>query len=119
ASMAFFSHSRDLAASISYCFLRRFSSAIATATCFFASTSWVFMSTSTWLSIFSGSSALLISSLMFERISVPSLENKPMLCAPLGADGHDVAAALVQPGCDLVVVIVEGHAHVLEDGLEL
>src|SRR5690606_2049630 len=89
----------------------RFSSAIATATCFLASTSWPFMSTRTWLSIFSGSSARLISSLMFERIRVPSRPNSPIL----GLRGR--------PGVELPVreffeVVVERHRQVVDDRLK-
>ena len=47
ASIAFFSQSAALAASCSHCFLMRFSSAMATATCFLASMSCCFMSTRT------------------------------------------------------------------------
>src|SRR5690554_977222 len=73
ASIAFFSHSAALRASESYCFLRRFSSAMATATCFFALINCSFISTINWLRIFSGSSALLITSLIFALRSVPIL----------------------------------------------
>ena len=62
----------------SHCFFRRFSSAIETATCFFASTSWFCMSTTIWFSIFSGSSALQMRSFRFDLMSVPSREKIPM-----------------------------------------
>src|SRR3982751_3888630 len=76
--MALRSHSLALSVSDVYCFCSFFSSAIAIATAFFASTSCCCISSSTCESIFSGSSALVMRLLMFDLISVPSLEKMPM-----------------------------------------
>src|ERR1043165_7888189 len=76
--MALRSHSLALSDSAVYCFCSFFSSAIATATAFLASTSCCCISSSTWDSIFSGSSAFVMRSLMLDLISVPSLEKIPM-----------------------------------------
>ena len=55
-----------------------FSSAIAEATCCLALASCVFMSTISWLSIFSGFSAREIRSLMFDRSRVERRSKSPM-----------------------------------------
>src|SRR5205085_387843 len=66
---------------------RRFSSAIAVATCCLALASCPRMSTRIWLSIFSGSSAREMRSLMFDRMRVDSLSNRPiLLCLAVRAD---------------------------------
>jgi hypothetical protein len=78
ATMALRSHSLALSCSATVCFCSFFSSAMATATAFLASASCCCISSSTWLSIFSGSSALVMRSLMLDLISVPSLEKIPM-----------------------------------------
>ncbi len=75
--MARRSHSLAFAVSCSTCLNRRFSSAIEEATCFFASKSCVFISTTIWFSIFSGSSERLIRSLMLDLMRVASLEKIP------------------------------------------
>ena len=56
-----------------------FSSAIAVATSDFAFPSWPFMSTISWLSIFSGFSAREIMSLMFDRRRVEKRSKIPMV----------------------------------------
>src|ERR1051326_2985880 len=67
---------------------------MAVATCCFALASCDRMSTSIWFSIFSGSSAREIRSLMFDRSSVDSLSKSPMwlasVCLPIGAELADV-----------------------------
>src|SRR6266511_1700012 len=67
---------------------RRFSSAIAAATCCLAFASWLRMSTISWLSIFSGSSAREIKSLMFDRISVERRSKIPMRTLSVRAGRH-------------------------------
>jgi hypothetical protein len=64
--------------SLSVWSFRRFSSAMAAATCCLALTSWPFMSAISWLSIFSGSSAEEMRSLMLERTTREKRSKMPI-----------------------------------------
>ena len=97
ATIALRSHSFALSVSDVYCFCSFFSSAIATATAFFASTSCCCISRRTWDNIFSGSSAFVMRSLMFDLISVPSLEKMPM--ASIERTGSMVSLQRSHPAC--------------------
>ena len=78
ASMARFSQSSACFFSCSACAWSFFSSAIAAATCCFAFASWLLMSRISWFSIFSGFSALEISSFRFDRTSVDRRSKIPI-----------------------------------------
>src|SRR3989449_674832 len=94
ARTARFSQSSAAFFSWSTCAARRFSSAMADATCCLALASWVRMSTISWFNIFSGFSAREIRSLMFDRTSVERRSKIPMVPLEVVADLHGPAPSL-------------------------
>src|SRR5262245_33239762 len=93
---------------------------MATATAFFASTSCCCISSSTWLNIFSGSSALVMRSLMLLLIRVPRREKSPTLkrvgdqppgCNVIGRRGSPTASVTDRKLPRHVGIIMDGNGR--------